>query len=165
MPDFTRAIAALVQSDRRYRLEAYLFVQKGLSYAQRVMGWGDELPSVEDPEGKEQLAQALEEEISREDLEAMFAEAEKHPEQHLSGQQLCQALRRYAQEEYGLMAKVVLNSWGIYETGDFGEIVYKMIGIGLMRKSREDRREDFDDIYDFEHAFEQDFQITISEEP
>jgi uncharacterized repeat protein (TIGR04138 family) len=61
------------------------------------------------------------------------------------------------------MAKLVLNSWGVANTGDFGEIVFNLIRIGRMRKTRQDRREDFDDVYDFDTAFRQDFRITPPE--
>jgi uncharacterized repeat protein (TIGR04138 family) len=61
------------------------------------------------------------------------------------------------------MAKTVLNSWGIHGTGDFGEIVFNLIRFGRMRKTKEDRREDFDDVYDFETAFEQQFKIGLPE--
>jgi uncharacterized repeat protein (TIGR04138 family) len=59
------------------------------------------------------------------------------------------------------MAKVVLNSWGVYTTGDFGEIVYNWIRLGEMKKSEHDRREDFDDVFDFNEAFQQHFEITL----
>jgi uncharacterized repeat protein (TIGR04138 family) len=59
------------------------------------------------------------------------------------------------------MAKTVLGSWGIHETGDFGEIVFNLIRIGRMRKTPHDRREDFDDVYDFETAFREEFKIQM----
>ncbi len=70
-------------------------------------------------------------------------------ERHLTGQELCQAIREFAIEQYGYMALTVLNSWGVKCTGDFGEIVYNLIDIEQMRKTKDDRREDFDDVYDF----------------
>lgn len=82
------------------------------------------------------------------------------PESHVTGQELCEGIRIYAQRQFGLLAKAVLNSWGINATGDFGNIVYNLIDIELMKKSERDRREDFDDVYDFEQAFVRDFQIT-----
>ncbi len=82
---------------------------------------------------------------------------------HLTGQQLCEAIRHHAQEEFGYMAKVVLNSWGIRTTSDIGEIVYNMIKVKCMNKSEHDRREDFDDCFDFEVAFQQDFRIVETE--
>ncbi len=58
---------------------------------------------------------------------------------HLTGQQLCEAIRQFANEQYGYMAKLVFNSWGIYSTSDFGEIVYNLIRIKEMRKSKTDK--------------------------
>ena len=42
--------------------------------------------------------------------------------------------------------------------------VAAVIGIGMMRKSKSDRREDFDDQYDFEDAFVKNFDFELSEE-
>ena len=56
-------------------------------------------------------------------------------ERHITGQQLCEAIRKYALEQYGFMAKTVLNSWGVFSTGDFGEIVYNLIRIKHMKRS------------------------------
>ena len=61
-----------------------------------------------------------------------------------------------------MMAKVVLNSWGIKSTSDIGEIVYNMINVDLMRKSPADRREDFDDVFDFQKAFRDEFDFAAS---
>jgi uncharacterized repeat protein (TIGR04138 family) len=79
----------------------------------------------------------------------------------VTGQELCEAIRRFALQQYGLMAKTVLESWGIRKTGDFGEIVFNLIRIGRMRKTPHDRREDFDDVYDFETAFRDEFKIMM----
>ena len=101
-----------------------------------------------------------------EDMQALDARidaknAEAPPERHLTGQQLCESIRRYALEQFGLMARVVLASWGIRCTGDFGEIVYNLIRIQMMKKSPKDRREDFDDVYSFDEAFERGFRISV----
>jgi len=87
----------------------------------------------------------------------------EHSESHLTGQQLCDVIRLYALEQYGLLAQSVLNSWGVFETSDFGEIVYNLIRIGRMKKSEEDRREDFDDVYSFDTALNQTFRFTLPE--
>ncbi len=58
------------------------------------------------------------------------------------------------------MAKTVLGTWGIHNTGDFGEIVYNLIQIKQMKKSKSDKREDFDNVYDFENAFLPVFELT-----
>ncbi|MCR9294055.1 MAG: hypothetical protein NXI32_15120 [bacterium] len=83
-------------------------------------------------------------------------------EHHISGQQLCEAIRQYALEQFGFMAKTVLNSWGVYSTADFGEIVYNLIRIKHMKKSDADRREDFDNVYDFANAFDPVFEQPSS---
>ena len=87
--------------------------------------------------------------------------SEREPaERHVTGQELCEAIRRYALEQYGYMAKTVLNSWGLKKTGDFGEIVFNLIRVGQMRKTPSDTRVDFDNLYDFDVALKQDFKIT-----
>jgi len=82
---------------------------------------------------------------------------------HVSGQELCDAIRRLALQQYGYMAKTVLNNWGLRRTGDFGEIVFNLIRIGQMRKTTQDVREDFNDVYDFETAFREEFKIHPAE--
>lgn len=59
---------------------------------------------------------------------------------------------------------MVLANWGIHSTSDFGELVYNLIRIEQMRKSDTDRREDFNDVYDFDDAFEPEFQLSTPDE-
>ena len=61
------------------------------------------------------------------------------------------------------MARLVLSSWGIHATSDFGEIVFNLIRIGQMSKSENDRREDFDNVYDFEQTLVREYTITKEE--
>ena len=130
-----RSIRQLLEEDTRYTLEAYQFVREALAYANDVLQMSGE----ETMDETEETAEV---------------------EHHLSGQQLCEAIRQYAVEQYGYMTQVVLKSWGITCTSDFGEIVYNLINIKMMKKSPHDRREDFDDVYDFDQAFREDFRIT-----
>lgn len=81
-------------------------------------------------------------------------------ENHITGQQLCEAIRQYSLQQYGYMAKTVLNTWGIFETGDFGEIVYNLIRIKHMKKSPSDQRDHFNDVFDFETAFDPQFELS-----
>ncbi len=89
-----------------------------------------------------------------------MSEGNEEGENHITGQQLCEAIRQYALEQYGFLAQTVLNSWGVHRTGDFGEIVYNLIRIKHMKKSPEDRREDFDDCYDFATGFQPVFELS-----
>jgi len=72
---------------------------------------------------------------------------------HISGSQLCNGLRELALQQWGRLAEEVLRRWGITCTRDFGEMVFVLVSAGLLGKQDEDRIEDFDAIYDFEHAF------------
>ena len=84
-------------------------------------------------------------------------------ERHVSGAQLCEGLRDLAAKRWGLLARSVMQHWNITKTRDFGEIVFMMVNSGFMKKQPQDRIEDFDDIYDFKHAFDLDFQILSDE--
>ena len=72
---------------------------------------------------------------------------------HITGQQLCMGLKKYAIHRWGLMAKTVLEQWNIRSTMDFGRIVFLLIDSGWMAKSKSDRIEDFTDVFDFEVEF------------
>ena len=143
MLDPSHPIAKLLKEDRRYKIDAYAFVFEALNYAHTQLGLGTERPAESEEEPEESGG--------------------KEAERHLTGQQLCEAIRQYALEQYGYMAQCVLNSWGVKSTGDFGEIVFNLIGIGQMRKTTDDRREDFDNVFDFETGLRQSFKITLPE--
>lgn len=79
----------------------------------------------------------------------------KLPERrHLTGQELSVGIADYAREQYGFLARTVLESWGLRTTDDFGEIVYLLIDDGLMSKTEEDRKEDFFGVYEFDTVFD-----------
>lgn len=88
-----------------------------------------------------------------------FATRAKHGDRsgrrprHVSGQELCEALRLLALELWGPLAREVLRSWNIHRTRDLGEMVYFMIELELMGKQDSDDVSDFDDVYDFDQAF------------
>jgi len=147
MLDPSHPIVKLLKEDRRYKIDAYAFVFEALNYAHTQLGMGTERPAEAEPEGEEEVEEG----------------AARETERQLSGRQLCGAIRQYALEQYGFMAKCVLNSWGVNSTGDFGEIVFNLIDIGQMRKTSEDRREDFNDVFDFDTGLQQSFKITRTE--
>ena len=80
---------------------------------------------------------------------------------HVSGQELCQALRLLALTRWGPLARDVLRSWNIRNTRDFGEMVYFMINLMIMGKQDSDDISDFDDVYDFDQAFSQ-YEIDVA---
>ncbi len=159
-------LAELLQEDRRFTFEAYVFVFEALGYAQNVLDFGTEYPAeapASEEEGPPDEEPAHEEPAHKEPADKEPADKEPAVEKHVTGQELCEAIRQFALQQFGYMAKTVLNNWGITRTGDFGEIVFNLIRIGQMRKTPHDCREDFDDVYEFDAAFEQDFKITMPE--
>jgi uncharacterized repeat protein (TIGR04138 family) len=124
MLDPDHPLAELLRRDRRYHRDAYFFVFEALRYAQEHLGLGKPVSD----------------------------DIEDDPQRHVTGQQLCEAIRRYAVQQYGLLAKSVLHEWGVRSTSDFGEIVFSLIDIGQMKKTDSDRREDFDNVFDFEEG-------------
>jgi uncharacterized repeat protein (TIGR04138 family) len=72
---------------------------------------------------------------------------------HVTGQELLGGIRDYALQQFGPMAMMVLNEWGIKECRDFGEIVFNMVEIGLLAKTDKDSRTDFEEGYEFFAAF------------
>ena len=111
---------------------------------------------------KEKSLEAVVREKGRYDIEAyrFVFEALDHllqklgKRRHVSGAELSHAIRELAIERFGFLARTVLNAWDVHETHDFGEIVYHLVENELMSKTDEDRITDFDNIYDFEEAFE-----------
>ncbi|AKJ64327.1 Minf_1886 family protein [Kiritimatiella glycovorans] len=75
------------------------------------------------------------------------------PGRHISGAELLDGLREYALQEYGPMAKRVLNHWGVHSCIDFGHIVFNMVEAGMLGKTEEDSLRDFEGGYDFDEAF------------
>ena len=136
MLDQDHPLVELLRRDRRYHRDAYFFVFEALRYAQEQMGIGGMIsPLASDPD----------------------------EERHVTGQQLCEAIRQYAVQQYGMLAKNVLNEWGVRTTGDFGEIVFNLIEIGQMKKTESDRRQDFENVFDFDDGLQDAFVPIASD--
>jgi uncharacterized repeat protein (TIGR04138 family) len=117
-PTIDDLLAPILESDKRYTAEAYLFVRAGLEHT---------VGQLDKP-------------------------------RHVSGQELLEGIRVYALKEYGPVTKRVLSEWGINNCIDFGNIVFNLVGEGLLGKTEEDSIEDFLGGYDFTEAFIQPFQ-------
>ena len=72
---------------------------------------------------------------------------------HVTGAELTLACRDYALEQYGLLARQVLDFWGIRRTEDVGRIVFTLVEIGLLVTQPTDREEDFRSVYEFSDVF------------
>ena len=76
---------------------------------------------------------------------------------HVSGQELLGGIRDFALQQFGPMAKTVLDEWGIRFCADFGEIVFNMVEVDWLAKTDKDCRADFAAGYDFDEAFRKPF--------
>ena len=74
-------------------------------------------------------------------------------DRHVSGSELLVGIRNFALDQYGPMAKAVLGSWGIHQSEDFGNIVFNLVKCGVLKKTDDDKLEDFRDGFDFEQVF------------
>ena len=81
---------------------------------------------------------------------------------HVSGAQLCEAMRSLAIEKWCLLAGTVLQRWNVTSTRDFGSIVFVLVENDYLQKTEEDDISDFDDVFDFEKAFNIDITFKDS---
>jgi len=76
---------------------------------------------------------------------------------HVTGQELLDGIRQFALQQFGPMSAAVLEEWGVKGCRDFGEIVFNMVETGLLAKTDQDTRDDFQNGYDFTEAFRKPF--------
>lgn len=127
-------IEDLVRRDPRYLYEAYEFLFAALAHTQKMLERSP--PADRGPE----------------------------EEYHVSGRELLEGVRDLAQQEFGLMARTVFRIWGINRTDDIGELVFNLVEAGLMSKTSEDQRQDFQGVYDLDKALVEDYRIEVSDE-
>lgn len=133
----------IVTKDSRYDRDAYIFVREALDHTLKMLNKPSRQKSFRD---------------TRE-----TGDASKRMLSHVSGQQLLEGIRSYALQEYGPLAKTVLEHWGVTRCEDFGEIVFNMVEAGLLGKTEQDTKADFADGYDFEEAFAAPFRRTTKD--
>ncbi len=169
----TKTIEEVVAEVGQYPIDAYQFIREGLSFA------------VEHVHGKEtpvqkRIYQMMHEEDWDLDLLDAKYRAGELPDavleyldeiggahalnRHVGGKELCWGLRDYALLRWGLLASSVLRSWRITCTQDFGRIVFALVQNGFLQKEAHDEIEDFYQVYDFEHAFDQSYTIDLIED-
>lgn len=79
-------------------------------------------------------------------------------ERHVTGKELLEGLRRHALDQFGPLAHTVLTSWNLRAGEDVGEIVFNMVNARVLSKTDRDKREDFQNGYDFEETFKRPFE-------
>ena len=98
-------------------------------------------------------------------LQKLGKETTQGPERHITGQELLAGAREFAKQQFGPLSRYVLNRWGIQATEDIGEIVFLLVGEGLLKKRDCDTKQDFARGFDFREAFERDYRIDLFCDP
>lgn len=129
-------IEELVRCDPRYPPEAYEFVFDALSYANKR--------------------------LRRVKAEAGAGESASQ-EEHVSVAEFFEGLRELALRDFGLMAPVVFSQWNVRRTDDFGEIVFNLIGAGLLDPTTADDRGAFHDHFDLSNGLVSGYEIDAGE--
>jgi uncharacterized repeat protein (TIGR04138 family) len=118
-------LAALAAHDRRYPVEAYNFVFEALDYV-----------------------------LERQARSLRRTGEDAQPDRHVSVVQLVDGLREYALDQFGPLARLVLERWNVFRTEDFGEIVFGLVEHRLLNKQDTDRKSDFRNGFNFREAFD-----------
>jgi uncharacterized repeat protein (TIGR04138 family) len=124
----------IVRRDPRFAYEAYEFLFAALAHTQLML---DRVPPDEPSRGEKDY--------------------------HVSGRELVHGVRDLALREFGFMARTVFHMWGIDRTADFGDIVFNLVEAGLMSKTAQDDRRDFEDVFDLDEALVHQFRIELHE--
>jgi uncharacterized repeat protein (TIGR04138 family) len=76
---------------------------------------------------------------------------------HISGRELAEACRDLAIERYGVLARIVLEHWGIRSSADIGDVVFTLVDLELLMSQPTDSREEFADVFDFDRVFDSEY--------
>ena len=76
---------------------------------------------------------------------------------HINGRELALACRDLALDHYGVLARLVLEHWGVRCTADLGDVVFTLVELELLMSQPTDTREEFIGVFDFEEAFEREY--------
>ena len=68
---------------------------------------------------------------------------------HVSALELLEGAKAFAAGKYGVVSDLVLESWGLKTAKDLGQVVYLLIGEGILSASPDDDIEDFNVEFSF----------------
>ena len=91
-----------------------------------------------------------------------YSQARLAERRHICGRELARACRDLALERYGVMARLVLEHWGVRSTADIGDIVFTLVDLGLLISQPNDTREEFVGVFDFDQEFEREYPWSVA---
>jgi len=74
-------------------------------------------------------------------------------DRHIGGRELLAGIRELAAEQFGPMAALVFERWGVRSSADFGEVVFNLIDAELLSRRSSDSKLDFVDGTDYRETF------------
>jgi uncharacterized repeat protein (TIGR04138 family) len=86
-----------------------------------------------------------------------FCQSRLSERRHISGRELAGACRDLAIERYGVLARLVLEHWGIRSTADIGDVVFTLVDLELLMSQPTDTRDEFVGVFDFDQTFEREY--------
>ncbi|MCE9601066.1 MAG: hypothetical protein K8S21_02485 [Gemmatimonadetes bacterium] len=86
-----------------------------------------------------------------------FCQQQLTERRHLTGRELAVGCRDLALQRYGVLARTVLDHWGVRDSADIGVIVFALVDVGLLASQPNDSKEDFVGVFDFHQAFDRDY--------
>jgi uncharacterized repeat protein (TIGR04138 family) len=92
-----------------------------------------------------------------------YAQARLPERRHISGRELAEACRDLALQRFGVMARMVLEHWGVRSTADIGDVVFTLVDLGLLISQPTDTRDEFVGVFDFDQAFEREYPWSVVE--
>lgn len=96
-------------------------------------------------------------------LEALsFTQKKFRRLKHVTGKELLEGIKEFVMHRFGPMGFSVLKHWGVHSTQDFGHIVFNLVDKKLLTKTDDDRFDDFKDVYDFDHIFNQVYRQRLN---
>jgi len=159
-----KPIEQIVSELGRYPLDAFVFVQECIGVASE---------QVHGPMSSEESAVAqwmAQNDVDLAELRGLHKAGQLPPDiagalrrigslakmnRHVTGQQLCRAVRDTALKRWGLLARTVLARWNIRGTEDIGAVIFALVENDWLQKQPTDRLEDFNHVFSFEEAFDQ----------
>jgi len=83
-----------------------------------------------------------------------FVQQRLSERRHLTGKELAIGCRDLALARYGVLARTVLEHWGVRSATDIGDVVFTLVETGLLASQPQDSKDEFLDAFDFHEAFD-----------
>ena len=77
---------------------------------------------------------------------------------HVTGRELSEGFRDCMLEDFGPMAATLAEEWGVAQSEDIGSMVYNLIEAGAFGKTPEDKKSDFNGIFNLLEALEKPYR-------